>query len=349
MSSPKISKIILTQKRIIKRKKSPTKNSPNKFEQLYENYKTKQANDEKLKQIILFEREKKLLTECTFKPQLNTGIKKFNKKISRSPKQELKKQTGFKTDSNIQDLITRQNKWLENKNNKLNKRIVSETMKNMEKCIFEPKINKVKKKTISNLKTETQKIIEQPHSYLDFIKKSREFRKNKSNSRIYEYPITGNRKSPYIRKNLRINRLKDYDYTKHELSSKSYLLTNKASSNLTNNKSSYISNKSFNVSEKGNKIIHISKIMLNNLSRDDIYKMIYFGGKEKLNQEIKDYTKENMEKLFQGKEKIHFKQAMERIHTILIDLSLDKDIEEKENKINGINNLNDKENSENKI
>ena len=352
MSSSRVSKIILTQRRLVERKKSPVKTSPNKFDQLYQNYKTMQANNEKLKQIILFKREKKHLTECTFKPQTNIQSKKFNKKLFCSPakKEVNKNKKEIKTDSKIIDLINRQNKWIQNKNDKLNRRIVSETMKNMEKCIFEPQINKFKKRTISNLKTETQKIIEQPQSYLEFIKKTREFRKNKSNSRLYEYPISGDWKSPYKKKNSRLNRINDYDYTKHQLISKSYILTNKTCSNFISNKSSNISNKSFNGKEKGKKVIQISKMKINNLKEDEIYKMIYLEGKEKINQEIKDFADENLEKLFKGKEKINFKQAMERIHTVLIDLCLDdkiKEIEEKENNINGNNNSNDKENNDN--
>ena len=353
MSSSRVSKIMLTQRRLVERKKSPRKTSPNKFDQLYDNYKTMQANNEKLKQIILFEREKKHLTECTFKPQTNIQSKKFNKKLFRSPakKEVNKNKKEMKTDSKIIDLINRQNKWIQNKNDKLNRRIVSETMKNMEKCIFEPQINKFKKRTISNLKTETQKIIDQPQSYLEFIKKTREFRKNKSNSRLYEYPISGDWKSPYKKKNSRLNRINDYDYTKHQLTSKSYILSNKTSSNFISNKSINISNKSFNGKENANKVIQISKIKINNLKGDELYKMVYLEGKEKLNKEIKDYANENLEKLFQGKEKINFKQAIERIHTVLIDLCLDnsKEIEEKENHINGNNNLNDKENNDNKI
>ena len=77
MSSSRVSKIMLTKRRLVERKKSPRKTSPNKFDQLYDNYKTMQANNEKLKQIILFEREKKHLTECTFKPQTNIQSKKL--------------------------------------------------------------------------------------------------------------------------------------------------------------------------------------------------------------------------------------------------------------------------------
>ena len=331
MSSSRVSKIMLTKRRLVERKKSPRKTSPNKFDQLYDNYKTMQANNEKLKQIILFEREKKHLTECTFKPKTNIQSKKFNKKLFLSPakKEVNKNKKEIKTDSKIIDLINRQNKWIQNKNDKLNRRIVTETMKNMEKCIFEPQIQKVNKRTISNLKKETQKIIGKPDSYLNYVNKNRNFRKSKSNSRTYEYPITGDWKSPFKKKHPKINMRNNYDYTKHQLTERSFMLKNKSNSNFNNNISLSISNKSLNSKEKQKMNIPISKININNLKADELYKMIYLKGKEKMNQDMKDYTDENIDKLFKGKEYIYFNKAMERIHTVLVNLNLD---DEKENK-----------------
>ena len=358
MSSSGVTRIILTRKRIVGRKKSPSKNSQNKFEQLYENYKTRQVKNEKLKQKILSEREKKHLTECTFSPKTNKYKNIFNKKPFDSylKGEALKNETNTKkkllTDSNIQDWIDKQNEWLENKNNKLNKRIVTETMKDMEKYVFEPQIQKTKKRTISNLKIEAHKIIEKPDYYLNYIKKKRQFIKNKSNSRLYEYPISGDWKSPYKKNKLRINRMNDYDYTKHQLMERSYMLKNKSSSNFNNNISMSISNKSFNSKEKERKTITVSKLKINNLKGDELYKIVYLREKEKLNRNIKDYTEENLEKIFQGKDKIHFKQALERLHTVLIDLNLDnmKENENERNLINGNYNSNDnKEIKHNKI
>ena len=266
----------------------------------------------------------------------------FNKNlVEPSIKEEIiknknEKKTLVNSKSNLENWIIRQNQWLENKNDKLNRRIVTETMKNMEKCVFEPQIQKVRKRTISNMKTEAQKIIGKPDSYLNYIHKNRYFRKSRSNSRSYEYPITGDWKSPYKIKHSKINRRNNYDYTKHQLTEKSFMLKNKSNSNSNNNISISSSNKSFNAKEKSKVNNPISKIDINNLNADELYKMIYLKEKEKINQDIKDYTDENIEKLFKGKEYIYFKKAMERVHTVLVNLNLD---EEKENK-NGENPIN---------
>ena len=334
--------IIKSKKRLVKRKRSPNNGNQKKFQQLYDNYKTSQTKKEMLKQSILSEREKKYLTECTFSPKTTKMKKIFNKNlVEPSIKEEIiknknEKKTLVNSKSNLENLIIRQNQWLENKNDKLNRRIVTETMKNMEKCVFEPQIQKVRKRTISNMKTETQKIIGKPDSYLNYIHKNRDFRKSRSNSRSYEYPITGDWKSPYKIKHSKINRRNNYDYTKHQLTEKSFMLKNKSNSNSNNNISISTSNKSFNAKEKSKVNNPISKIDINNLNADELYKMIYLKEKEKINQDIKDYTDENIEKLFKGKEYIYFKKAMERVHTVLVNLNLD---EEKENK-NGENPIN---------
>ena len=343
MSSSENVIMIRTKKRLVERKKSPNnRTTKNKFQQLYDNYKTRQAKNEMLKQSILSEREKKYLTECTFFPKTTKLKKILNKKeVESSIKEEKIKNKNEKKDlinsnSNLENWIKRQNQWLENKNNKLNRRIVTETMKNMEKCIFEPQIQKVNKRTISNLKTETQKIIGKPDSYLNYIHKNRNFRKSKSNSRTYEYPITGDWKSPFKMKHSKINRRNDYDYTKHQLTERSFILKNKSNSNFNNNISLSISNKSLNSKEKHKMNIPISKININNLKADELYKMIYLKGKEKMNQDLKDYTDENIDKLFKGKEYIYFNKAMERIHTVLVNLNFDdeKDNKNEENPIN---------------
>ena len=334
--------IIKSKKRLVKRKRSPNNGNQKKFQHLYDNYKTSQAKKEMLKQSILSEREKKYLTECTFSPKTTKLKKIFNKNlVEPSIKEEIiknknEKKTLVNSKSNLENWIIRQNQWLENKNDKLNRRIVTETMKNMEKCVFEPQIQKVRKRTISNMKTETQKIIGKPDSYLNYIHKNRDFRKSRSNSRSYEYPITGDWKSPYKIKYSKINRRNNYDYTKHQLTEKSFMLKNKSNSNSNNNISISTSNKSFNAKEKSKVNNPISKIDINNLNADELYKMIYLKEKEKINQDIKDYTDENIEKLFKGKEYIYFKKAMERVHTVLVNLNLD---EEKENK-NGENPIN---------
>ena len=74
------------------------------------------------------------------------------------------------------------------------------------------------------------------------------------------------------------------------------------------------------------------------MNPDEIYKMLYLKEKERLNKEIADNTNENLEKIFEGKEQIHFKKAMEKLHTIIINLNLDD--ENNNIFVNGNNNNN---------
>ena len=332
------------EKRVVRRQRSFGQNNQNTFEKLYNNYKTRNAKMEKLKERINSERKKNELSECTFSPKLTKMKNIFNKKSTSTNKKSIN--NILKSDSKIVNLINRQNKWLENKNNKLKKRIVTETMKSMETCVFEPKIKKINKRIISNLKAEASKIIEKPDSYINYIKKNNLFRKNKSNSKMYEFPITHGEKSPKNLKRLKLNRSNDYDYTKHQLTERSCMLQNKNNSN-NNNISITSSNKSFNKKEIEIKRKSIQLSKLKNLNPDEIYKMIYLKEKERLNKEISDNTK-NLENIFEGKEQIHFKKAMEKIHTIIINLNLDD--ENNNNIIIGTNNYsNEEENNNSKI
>ena len=61
--------------------------------------------------------------------------------------------------------------------------------------------------------------------------------------------------------------------------------------------------------------------------------MVYLKEKERLNKEVIDNTNENVEKIFEGKEQIYFKKAMEKLHTIIINLNLDDEMNN--NFING--------------
>ena len=332
------------EKRVVRRQRSFGQNNQNTFEKLYNNYKTRNAKMEKLKERINSERKKNELSECTFSPKLTKMKNIFNKKSTSTNKKSIN--NILKSDSKIVNLINRQNKWLENRNNKLKKRIVTETMKSMETCVFEPKIKKINKRIISNLKAEASKIIEKPDSYINYIKKNNQFRKNKSNSKMYEFPITHGEKSPKNLKRLKLNRSNDYDYTKHQLTERSCMLQNKNNSN-NNNISITSSNKSFNKKEIEIKRKSIQLSKLKNLNPDEIYKMIYLKEKERLNKEISDNTNENLEKIFEGKEQIHFKKAMEKLHTIIINLNLDD--ENNNILVNGNNNNNNSNEEEKNI
>ena len=311
--------------------KSLGKNNQKKYQELFELYKTQKTKKDILREKILSEREKKELADCSFSPKLN---KKDNNVFKKKPYQAIteeernnnrkKAKKLQKSYTNVDGLIDRQNKWLENKNNKLNKKIVAEAIKTVEGCVFKPEIKKLNQKTKSNFGIETQLIVERPDSYLNFVNRNKKYRENKNKIRDYEFPITKNWKSPLRNKILKNN---DYDYTKHQLTDNSYLLKNNSSSNYNQNFLTNPNETSFKGKEitKTNKSIPISKLKITNMSNDELYSIIYLNEKEKIEKNIYDYTQENVNNLFGDKKQIYFKQAMDDLHNILININLDED------------------------
>ena len=292
------------------------KNKINKFSQLYSNFKNQKKKEDHFRKKIFSEREKNFLNKCYFSPRIIKNKNVFRKKPFEGITQEelmnnkIKKKELLNTDSNIIDLINRQNKWLEIKKNKLNHKIVEEEIKIIEGCVFKPEIKKVNKTVISNLKIESDKIVEKSDSYINYVKRNIKFREKKKNSREYEYPISKNWKSPHKNRIIKNN---DYDYTKHELTENSYFIKNKNS----------MPNKSFkNKEEKKAKSTPVYKLKITNISNNELYSMIYLSEKEKIKKNINDYTEENVQIIFGKKKQINFKQAMSGLHKVLINLNL---------------------------
>ena len=326
MSSNKRQIYIKKEKQNIQKQKSSGKDKPKKYQQLYENYKIQKTKKENYRKKVLSEREKNELVECSFSPKLNKKKNLFIKKSFYPINKEnhinnnLKTKGLLKTDPNTTDLIERQNQWLENKNNKLKQKIVMEAIRSVEGCVFKPEIKKINKNLISNLKVETNRIVEKPDSYINYIQRNKKVRENKINNKLNDYPIIKDWKSPIKNRTLKIN---DYDYTKHELTENNYLFKNKSSSNYIIDFSNNLQNKLFKSKEvKTIKSIPISKLKITNISNNELYSMIYNNEKEKIEKNLEDYTEENIEKIFQGKNQIYFKQAMEGLHNSLIELNI---------------------------
>ena len=317
------------------RRKSLGKNHNKKFIQLYDNYKAIKTKEERYRQKILSEREKSELAECSFSPKITKKKQIFNKKpfeaISQKDREnnKLKMKESLKSDAKTIDLINRQNKWLEDRNNKLNHKIVEEAIKSVEGCVFKPEIKRLNKRVISNFKKESNKIVEKPESYNNFINKNKKFRENKNNNinKIYEYPAAKKWRSPNKNKK---NKLNDYDYTKHELIEDSYLLKNKSSSYFKMNFSTSASNRAYKEKKvvKTKKSIPISKLKITNISNEELYSLIYNNEKEKIEKNLNDFTEENLKKIFGDKKQISFRQAMDGLHNALINLNLSDDSDE---------------------
>ena len=341
-------KYIKKEDRSKEKQTSTGKTRQKKFQKLYNDYKTQRTKEEEYRQKMLSEREKKELAECSFNPKITKNNSLYKKKPFEAITQEernknkIKGQEKLKSDSKIINLINRQNKWLENKNNRLNQRIVADAIKKVEGCVFEPKIKNISNKMSSNLKIDSYKLVEKPDPYLNFINKTKKYRESK-NSGSKDNTKIKNWKSPNRKKIIMDN---DYDYTRHELTENIYLLKNNSYSNNIDNISNSMSNKSFNNKEKIKKSIPISKLKLTNISNDELYSMIYYNGKVKINKSLNIYLDENIQKIFGEKNQIYFKQAMEGLHQILINLDIRDDEDDVELNLNENEDLNENSNED---
>ena len=140
-------------------KKKKTKDEVN--EHLYNLYKRPIASNdyEKLKRLKKLKDEEKAkeeLSQCTFKPQLYSN--KYNKKID--------------SNSNHQNVYDKQNKWLNSKNEKLEKKYEKKVNKEMENCSFNPKINKMPDFNKKQIKSTNREMLEQ-EMYYSRIKNAR--------------------------------------------------------------------------------------------------------------------------------------------------------------------------------
>lgn len=118
----------------------------------------------KLKKIKDEEKEKEELSKCTFKPQLISN--KYNKKKE--------------TNNNSLNLYEKQNKWLNRKNEKLEKKYENKVNKEMENCSFNPRIIKMPNFQKNQIKGTNREILEKEIYYTrikNARKKSQEIEK----------------------------------------------------------------------------------------------------------------------------------------------------------------------------
>ncbi len=148
-------------------KKKKTKEEVNEY--LINLYKRPIASNdyEKIKRLKKLKdeaKEKEELSECTFKPQLY--INKYNKKID--------------SNSNNQNVYDKQNKWLNSKNEKLEKKYEKKVNKEMENCSFNPRIIKMPNFQKNQIKGTNREILEKEIYYTrikNARKKSQEIEK----------------------------------------------------------------------------------------------------------------------------------------------------------------------------
>ena len=303
-----------------------------RYKHLYNLNKINQAKAEIYRQKMMEKRDMEELAECSFAPKINKEYKykpiKFYNKNSFSDKSKRKEKNEEITDQIIQDLLKRQEEWVNKKNKKIEKNKLLERSRVNNELIFAPEINRNKKKVINDMKIETQEIVVDPESYKEYIDRNKKILQNIGGS-------ANNKKSKDFNKSKNSLNKNNYDYTQHKL------LKNNIIKNISFNKSGNKYKGSKSVDSKRNiikKNIPISKSKINNIKDEDIYSMIYFDSKEKYEDKINEgFSEQQKKNIFNGKTQIEFTEALDILHKCLNNLDIFDESDDDEDNIN--NNL----------
>jgi hypothetical protein len=297
-----------------------------RYEKLYNLSKIKQAKEENLRQKIKEQRDIEELAECSFVPKINKEYKHKRvdliKKKNSFNKSRLRDKSEDITDQIIQDLLKRQDEWVKKKNKKIEINKLRENNKINENLLFAPEINRNKQKFFNDMKLRTQEIVADPESYKEYIDR------NKKNMQNY-VNINSNK---YFRKNKNYLNNNKYDYTQHKLLNKNIIKNTSFSKNKIHN-----NNKQSKSVDLKKNIINKSKYKISNIKNEDIYSMIYFDSKEKYENKInKGFSEKEKKNIFNGKTQLDFKEALDSLHHLLINLNI---IEDNDDDINDDNNI----------
>ena len=287
-----------------------------RYKRLYNLSKLNKAKAENYRQKIMEQRDIEELAECSFAPKINkeykykkvTLIKNKNSIMNKSKTRE--KREGI-TDVIILDLLKRQDEWLKKKNKKIEINTLNAKKKIKKELIFAPEINRKNQKLINDMKIGTQEIVVDPESYQEFIDR------NKKNVRNFSIKKNNNQDFKKIKNFLNNNK---YDYTEHKLLNKNIIKKYSFSKSKSKNKQSK------SVGEKNNIIIKnipISKSKMSNIKNVDIYSMIYFDSKEKFENRINEgFSEKEKKNILNGKTQIEFKEALDIVHKLMINLNI---------------------------
>ena len=286
------------------------------YKRLYNLSKLNKEKEEDYRQKMIKIRELNELSECSFYPKTNKDFE--NKKenifnnININTNQNILTDTSSSknkgkseemTDLIISDLLKRQEDWLNKKNKKMEMNKQLEKNRVNKKLIFSPEINKI---NLDFMKIDTQEVVLDPESYKDYIDRNKKVQKSNEINNNYKTRNTWNKNSN-----------NKYDYTEHKLIYKSNTYKSKSKSK----------NKSVDIKKqigKNNMIYTKSKINnINDINNDDIYSMIYLQNKEKYENKINEgFSEQEKKKIFNGKNQIEFKEAINILHEKLINLDI---------------------------
>ena len=297
-----------------------------RYKRLYNLSKINQAKAEIYRQKMKEQREIEELAECSFAPKINKEykykeVKLLNNKNPFSDKTKRRERSEEITDQILQDLLKRQEEWVKKKNKKMEKNKLIEKSKVKNELIFIPEINRNNEKVINDMKIETQEIVADPESYKEFIDRNKKVLQNISKS------IINNNSNirDFSKKKNSYNKNK-YDYTEHKLLNRNIIQHVSYSKNKNKYKESKSSDSKRNIIKKS---IPISKAKINIIKNEDIYSIIYLDSKEKYENRINEgFSEQEKKNMFNGKNQVEFKEALDTLHKCLINLDIFDDNED---------------------
>ena len=246
-----------------------------------------------------------LISECTFSPKINKNLS-FNHSFSIMNNDNSKNDNFFHS----LNLFQRQKAWDTKKQNKINYLSNSLIEKNMKECIFTPEINNNDYLNKSKIYYKTSKLLEDPESYNQYIKRLEKKREMEELKKKIQRLTPG---SGYVWNNKPKKYDLKYDYTSHSNSQK-ILPRSKSSNNLI------VKNKNNNINIKN--YIDIDK--------NDYYEKVYLKNsfstkinncnQSKIDFNIKDNSENENNNLFD--KPIEFNKAVKILHNELYSIQL---------------------------
>lgn len=278
-----------------------------RWDRLYNQSKVRQMKAEQYRKKQLEKRERELFIECTFHPSL-TNNPKYNKEFLKTCQTEPGKE--YKP-----DISSRQSNWIQKKTLHIEAIKQNETKKELVQCIFTPKTNPRNKIDNSkNFYKEAEDVLEDPESYSMYVKRLQSKRKEKESK--------SQKKSKCFR-NVFLLKNNEYDYRKHEISSRYFNTMNNSKISTVRSLTKPGTPNKFALKQKSKSLRQF------NMTKDNYYDYFYSNQKNKKEDVEKNMlTLQNeQEHFFSFEKEIEYGKALEQLHNELFSFRLMKDEE----------------------
>ena len=278
-----------------------------RWDRLYNQSKVRQMKAEQYRKKQLEKRERELFIECTFHPSL-TNNPKYNKEFLKTCQTEPGKE--YKP-----DISSRQSNWIQKKTLHIEAIKQNETKKELVQCIFTPKTNPRNKIDNSkNFYKEAEDVLEDPESYSMYVKRLQSKRKEKESK--------SQKKSKCFR-NVFLLKNNEYDYRKHEISSRYFNTMNNSKISTVRSLTKPGTPNKFALKQKSKSLRQF------NMTKDNYYDYFYSNQKNKKEDVEKNLNtlQNEQEQFFSFEKEIEYGKALEQLHNELFSFRLMKDEE----------------------